>query len=106
MNNTTFTSIDKYHEINILIIDNFCYFSIDKITLEYYKSLLLLLKDILLYLYNHKIKFIKQHILSSELLYFKKTISTVNIDTNIVCITTSIDDFMEEICDALNIKHL
>jgi len=106
MNNTKFTSIDKYHEINILIIDNFCYFSIDKITLEYYKSFLLLLKDILFYLNNHKIKFIKQQILLSELPYFKKTISTVNIDTNIVCITTLIEDFMEEICDALNIKYL
>jgi hypothetical protein len=106
MINKKFISIDKFHEINISIIDNFCYFSIDKLTLEKYKTLLLLLRDIIVYLNDHKIKFIKQQILSTELSYFKKSISIINIDEKIVCITTNIEDFMEEICYALNIKHL
>ena len=104
-----FISIDKYHEINTTIIDNFCYFTIVKLDLENYKTLLLLLKDIILYLYLKNVKFIKQFIVQNDIPFFKK--STIN-DTdktddkiNPVWITTNIEDFIEEICDALNIIH-
>ena len=48
MINKKFVSIDKFHEINTSIIDNFCYFSIEKMIIENYKTFLLLLKDILI----------------------------------------------------------
>jgi hypothetical protein len=105
MKNQKFISIDKFHEINTSIIDNFCYFSIEKLIIENYKSFLLLLKDILMYLNDHKIKFIKQQILVIDLPYFKKSIKNETCNQNDVWITTNIEDFMEEICDALNIKH-
>ena len=106
MINKKFISIDKFHEINTSIIDNFCYFSIEKLICENYKTFLLLLKDILLYLNNHKVKFIKQEILIIDLPYFKKSTRNETCNKTNVLITTNIEDFMEEICDALNIKHL
>jgi hypothetical protein len=106
MINKKFISIDNFHEINTSIIDNFCYFSIEKLIGENYKTFLLLLKDILLYLNNHKVKFIKQEILIIDLPYFKKSTRNETCNQTNVWITTDIEDFMEEICDALNIKHL
>ena len=101
-----FISIDKYHEINTTIIDNFCYFTIVKLDLENYKTLLLLLKDIILFLYLKNVKFIKQSIVQNDVQFFKKsTINYTNDKINPVWITTKIEDFIEEICDALNIIH-
>jgi hypothetical protein len=112
MINKKFISIDNFHEINTSIIDNFCYFSIEKLTIENYKTFLLLLRDILMYINNHKIKFIKQQILVIDLPYFKRSTTyktnqndDQNDDQKFVWITTKIEEFMEEILDALNIKH-
>ena len=101
-----FTSIDTFHEIDTSIIEDFCYFTIIKITPEYYKTLLLLFKDILLYLNIRDVKYIKQFIHYEDIESFKK--STINASdeyNDFVWITTNIVDFMEEICYALNINH-
>ena len=107
-----FISIDKYHKINTTIIDNFCYFTIVNLDLENYKTLLLLLKDIISYLYLKNVKFIKQSIVQNDVQFFKKSTINYTNDTNdtndtinLVWITTKIEDFIEEICDALNIIH-
>ena len=114
MNNTNnklitdkkFISIDHSHEIDTSIIEDFCYLTIIKITSENYKTLLLLFKDIILYLNLRDVKYIKQFIHSEDIESFKK--STINASDDyhdFVWITTNIVDFMEEICRALNINH-
>jgi hypothetical protein len=109
INDKKFISIDKSHEIDTTIIDELCYLTIINITLENYKTLLLLIKDIILYLNFKKVKYIKQFITGEDIQFFKK--STINICNNndnnkSAWITTNIIDFMEEFCYALNINHL
>lgn len=101
-----FISIDGLHEIETSVIEDFCYLTIIKITPENYKTLLLLFKDIILYLNLQDVKYIKQFIHSEDVQSFKK--STINASDeykNFVWISTNIVDFMEEICRALNINH-
>ena len=101
-----FISIDQAHEIDTSIIEDFCYLIIIKITPESYKTLLLLFKDIILYLNLRDVKYIKQFIHSEDKESFKN--STINASDeydNFVWITTNIVDFIEEICRALNINH-
>jgi hypothetical protein len=101
-----FVSVDKSHEINTTILDELCYLTIIKITPENYKTLLLLFKDIILYLNLKNVKYIKQFIHNNDKNSFKKsTINESDEDKNFVWITTNIIDFMEEICFALNINH-
>ena len=101
-----FVSVDKSHEINTTILDELCYLTIIKITPENYKTLLLLFKDIILYLNLKNVKYIKQFIHKNDKNSFKKsTINESDEDKNFVWITTNIIDFMEEICFALNINH-
>jgi hypothetical protein len=101
-----FVSVDKSHEINTTILDELCYLTIIKITPENYKTLLLLFKDIILYLNLKNVKYIKQFIHNNDKNSFKKsTINEFDEDKNFVWITTNIIDFMEEICFALNINH-
>lgn len=113
INDKKFTSIDKSHEIDTTIIEDLCYLTIIKITPENYKTLLLLFKDIILYLNLKNVKYIKQFIQCEDIQSFKN--STINIcddthlgvdnNNNFAWITTNIVDFMEEICNALNINH-
>ena len=101
-----FVSIDLSHEIDTSIIEDFCYLTINKITPENYKTLLLLFKDIILYLNLSDVKYIKQFIHCDDVESFKN--STINASDeydDFVWITTNIVDFMEEICRALNINH-
>jgi hypothetical protein len=101
-----FISIEQSHEIDTSIIEDFCYLTIIKITPENYKTLLLLFKDIILYLKLKDVKYIKQFIHYEDVESFKKsTIYTSDDYNNFVWITTNIIDFMEEICCALNINH-
>ena len=101
-----FISIDQSHEIDTSLIEDFCYLIIIKITPENYKTLLLLFKDIILYLNLNDVKYIKQFIHREDTESFKN--STINASDeydDFVWITTNIVDFMEEICRALNINH-
>ena len=101
-----FISIDQSHEIDTSIIEDFCYLTINKITPENYKTLLLLFKDIILYLNLSDIKYIKQFIHCEDINSFKNsTINAIDEYDDFVWITTNIVDFMEEICRALNINH-
>ena len=101
-----FISIDQSHEIDTSVIEDFCYLTIIKITPENYKTLLLLFKDIILYLNLRDVKYIKQFIHQEDVESFKKSSINASDDYHdFVWITTNIVDFMEEICRALNINH-
>ena len=100
-----FTSIDKSHEIDTAVIEDLCYLTIIKITPENYKTLLLLFKDIILYLNLKNVKYIKQFIHYEDIQSFKNSAINICDDNNFAWITTNIIDFMEEICNALNINH-
>ncbi len=101
-----FISIDQSHDIDTTIIEDFCYLTIIKITPENYKTLLLLFKDIILYLNIRDVKYIKQFINYEDIQSFKNsTISASDEYNNFAWITTNIEDFMVEICHTLNINH-
>ena len=101
-----FISIDKSHEIDTAVIDELCYLTIINITPKNYKTLLLLFKDIIMYLNLKNVKYIKQFIHYEDAQSFKNsTISVTDDDNKFAWITTNIVDFMEEICNALNINH-
>jgi hypothetical protein len=100
-----FNSIDNKHQINICIIDDICWFNIDKFEFEYYKTFLLTLKDVLLYLKKNNIIFIKQRVFEEDVVLFKNSSST-NIDENQYVITTNIDIFINEIIGVLGINKI
>jgi hypothetical protein len=100
-----FNSIDYKHQIIMTIIDNTSWFNINIIDLEFYKTFLLLLKEVLIFLKNKNIVYIKQYVYEEDIEYFKKS-SIVNIDMNIYVVTTNIIDFISEITNVLGIKIL
>jgi hypothetical protein len=100
-----FNSIDKKHQIEIKIIDNISWFNINKFDFEYYKTFLLILKDILVFLKNNNVLYIKQYIYENDCEYFKNS-SIINVDQDIYIVTTNIDNFIEEIINVFGIKKI
>ncbi len=100
-----FNSIDKKHEIEINIIENICWFNINKFEYEYYKTFLLMLKDIILFLKNNNVNFIKQYINENDCEYFKNS-SIINLDENTNIVSTNIDNFIDEIVCVLGINKI
>ncbi len=100
-----FNSIDKKHEIEINIIENICWFNINKFEYEYYKTFLLMLKDILVFLKNNGVVYIKQYINENDCEYFKNS-SVVNIDQDNYVVTTNIDYFIDEITCVFGINKI
>ena len=98
-----YNSIDNKHQIEINIIENISWFNINKLDFESFKTFLLLLKDIMTYLKNNNIKYIKQYIEEKDTEYFKKS-SIINLDKNYYMVTTYIDDFIDEIILVFGIK--
>lgn len=103
--NKIFDSIDNKHQIETNIIENICWFNINKFDYEYYKTFLLTLKDVLLYLNKNNIIHIKQYIYEEDIEFFKNS-STVNIYENQYIVTTNITDFIDEIICVLGIKKI
>ena len=102
--NKLFNSIDNNHQIEISIIDKIAWFNIIKLNYEQYKTFLILLKDIILYLSNKKIEYIKQYIKKEDLEYFSK--SSFNEYGDIYIISTKLIDFTDEISNVLGIKKI
>ncbi len=100
-----FNSIDKKHEIQVDIIENICWFNINKFEFEYYKTFLLMLKDIILFLKNNNVNFIKQYINENDCEYFKNS-SIINLDENTNIVSTNIDNFIDEIVCVLGINKI
>ena len=100
-----YNSIDNKHQIEINIIENISWFNINKLDFESFKTFLLLLKDIMTYLKNNNIKYIKQYIEEKDTEYFKKS-SIINLDKNYYMVTTYIDDFIDEIILVFGINKI
>jgi hypothetical protein len=99
-----FASIDNNHCIEISIIEDTCYFNIVRLIPEFYKTFLILLKKVIEYMSNNKIKYIKQYIVEEDKELFKKSIFLEK--NNILVVKTDIENFIEEICDAIGIQRL
>jgi hypothetical protein len=99
-----FVSIDNKHSFTILIIEDTAYFSIDIIDQSQYKTFLFLLKNGIEYMCDNNIKYVKQNIMDSDANLFKK--STIIHQYDCIVVKTHINDFIEEICDALGINRL
>lgn len=103
--NKIFNSIDNKHQIETNIIENVSWFNINKLDFESFKTFLILLKDIMVYMKNNNVIYIRQYIMEEDTLYFKKS-SIVNLDENTYMVTTNIVDFIDEITNVLGIKKL
>lgn len=102
--NKEFISIDKNHSLNINIIDDTAYFTINYLNPEKYKTFLLLLKLAFEYMVNNNVKYIKQRINEEDKINFKNSIFIEEDD--IVIVKTNIDNFLFELCDALGMQRL
>ena len=100
-----YNSIDNKHQIKINIIDDVCWFNINKFDFEYYKTFLLVLKDVLIYLRKNNVIYIKQYISEEDTKYFTKS-TIVNIDRDQYTITTNINDFVDEIINVFGINKI
>lgn len=103
--NKIFNSIDKKHQIKINIIEDISWFTIDKIDFESFKTFLLLLKDVMVFMKQNNIKYIKQYIMEEDTFYFKQS-EIINLDENIYSVTTNINDFIDEITSVFEIKKI
>ena len=101
--NKIFNSIDNNHQIEINIIDDISWFNINKLNFESFKTFLLLLKDVMIYMKNNNIKYIKQYLTEEDINYFKKS-SIINLDENRYIVTSNINDFVDEIISVFDIK--
>jgi hypothetical protein len=104
MTTKKFISVDKNHEININIIDDTAYFSINILNYENYKTFLLLLKSSFEYLIYNNVKYVKQYINEDDIDNFKK--SDILRENNLVIVKTKIEDFIIELYDALGMQRL
>ena len=100
-----FDSIDKKHQIRMIIIDDVAWFSIEKLEYEFYKTFLLMLKDIMEWMCSHNVKFVKQQICETDLGGFKMS-SSVALGDGTFVISTPIIHFISELADALGIQRL
>ena len=103
--NKIFNSVDSKHQIETNIIENVSWFNINKLDFESFKTFLILLKDVMVYMKNNNIMYIRQYIIEEDTLYFKKS-SIVNLDENTYTATTNIADFIDEIVNLLGIKKI
>lgn len=101
----TFNSIDNKHQIDITIICEIAWFNIIKLDFESFKTFLILLKDVMIYIKDNKCEYIKQYINKNDVEYFKKS-SKVELDNDIYSITTKIDNFLDEIINVFDIKKV
>ena len=98
--NKIFLSYDQNNEIEIDIIDGIAWFNINKFDPPSYKTFLFVLKEVMEYLNDNKVIYIKQYIKKDVLEYFTNSTYIDVIDDTIV-ITTSIENFVNEISNVL-----
>jgi len=103
--NKIFNSIDNKHKINTYVIDDICWFNIDKFEFEYYKTFLITIKDVLLYLKKNKVVYIKQYVYDDDVVLFKNS-SSFKSKENTHIITTNIDIFIDEIVSVFGINKI
>jgi hypothetical protein len=103
--NKIFKSLDNNHEIEISIIEEISWFNIIKFDLNHIKTFLILLKDVIIYMNQNKIKYVKQYIYKEDLEHIKKS-SYIEYDSDKFVITTDLIDFIHEITNLLGIKKI
>ena len=105
INNKYFDSLDGSSKIEISIIDDITWFKIIKLDYENYKIFLYLLKDVIKYLNENNIKYIKQYVEKDSIQYFE-TSNYLEIEDDIFIVTTEISNFLNEIIKVLGINFL
>ncbi len=108
-----FKSIDNKHSCTLTIypdisLENICYFSINNLEYEHYKTFLLLLKRTYEYMCNNNVKYIKQFINIEDVELFRNShiIYINNNNNNDIIVKTNIVDFIDEICYAVGIQQI
>lgn len=104
MNEFDMESIDNKHKIKLQINGNNAIFTIIRFEFEFYKSFLMLLKDIIHDLNSKNIKNIIQYINNDDCVNFNKS-EIIKIDNDICMIVTNINIFAEQMYDALGILY-
>ena len=92
-----FISVDKYHEISIIILSDEAYFKIIEFDFDYPKTFLLLLKECSEYLTVNNIKTVKQEIINDEFKLFKYSKKYDNLYEDQIMIETKYENFITEI---------
>ena len=101
-----FNSIEMFHSISINIINETdCFYDLLLYNPEEYKSFILLIKEIIEYLNNNKIKYIYYSI--PKKLYFDSFITIENNETEYeIVIKTTLIEFINQIIQIHNIQQL
>ena len=97
-------SIDNKHKIKLQIYEDNAIFTIVKLDFEFYKSFLILLKDIIHNLNSKNIKNIIQYIEKDDCINFTKS-NIIKIDNTTCMIVTNINIFAEQMYEALGILY-
>ena len=97
-------SIDNKHKIKLQINENNAIFTIINLEFEFYKSFLILLKDIIHDLNSKNVKNIIQYINNDDCINFKKS-DIITIDDNTSMVITNINIFAEQMYEALGILY-
>lgn len=103
--NKIFNSIDNKHQIEITIIDNVSWFNINKFDFDNMKTFLILLKDVMTYLKNNNIEYIKQYVLEEDSKFFNKS-QIINLYDGIWIVNTKIENFIDEFVCVMGIKKM
>ncbi len=106
MEKKEFESIDLKHKFNIDYLEGeLCLFSIEKCDFSNIKSFIFLLKELVEFLQEKKIKYINQIVNTEDKVYFKKS-NIIEIGNDCHKIITPIEHFMTEMVSVLDIKIL
>ena len=105
--NKIFNSLDFKHQIEISIIGDIAWFNINKLNYEFCKTFLILLKDVIEFISENKAKYIKQYLNKDDLEYYtKSSFVEEDLEKSVYCASTKLEDFVEEIANALGIKKI
>lgn len=100
-----FSSVDRKHKITIIINNNIAWFELIDLDQPSYKTFLILMKDVIMYMNNAKITHIQQYI-DKEAIEFFSNSTTNQIDDKTWIVSTPIEKFALDMFNALGIKTL
>jgi len=99
-----FTSIDNKHKITIHIIENVSYIEITLIQHQFFKTFLLLFKQVIEYLTKNNVIFIKQVILKNEEYMFSNIYDSIQINQDELLLTFKLKDYPASFYTALGLN--
>lgn len=98
-----FISFDEEHQISLNIDNDESWFEINKFNFEFYKTFLLLFKEVFDFMIKNNIKIVKQYINEEDKKYFESS-TFIEYNSNIIIAYTPLDKFTCDIMNALGIK--